>query len=162
MASVFTVMDAQGRVHPARPFRDGDHMNQVLLERYRATVTPEDTVWWLGDVCFKPTQALLSAIASLPGKRYLILGNHDRERAERYAAMGFTKLRSSWTTERMLFTHIPVHPSNLTAKVPVNVHGHTHMHLLDGPYVNVCVEHTEFAPLAWPVVVARAQQSLVA
>lgn len=156
MACVFTLDDGS----KARPFTDASHMNQTLLNRYRALVQPEDTVWWLGDVVFKPHAALIEAIASLPGTRYLILGNHDRESATLYARMGFTKLRSSWQTEGMLFTHIPVHQGQLRVRrgaQMVNVHGHTHTNEVQGPYVNVCVEKTAYQPLAWPVLMQRVE-----
>lgn len=155
IATVFTLPDGS----KARPFESVHHMNQTLLDAYRATVRPEDTVWWLGDVCFKPTVALIDAIAALPGTRYLILGNHDRESVGRYQRMGFTKMRSSWQTEDMLFTHIPVHPASLSRRGRpwVNVHGHTHTVCYDGPYVNVCVEQTDYRPLAWPELVKRVE-----
>lgn len=160
MACVFTLEDGS----KARPFTDAAHMNQTLFDRYRALVQPEDTVWWLGDVVFKPNAALIEAIASLPGTRYLILGNHDRESTSLYARMGFTKLRSSWQHEGMLFTHIPVHQAQLRVRrgaQMVNVHGHTHTHEVEGPYVNVCVEKTNFYPLSWPEVISLADKKRI-
>lgn len=158
LAETFTVTGADGVVRPARPFATVEQMNQTLLQRYREVVQPADVVWWLGDVCFKPTASLIDAIAALPGTRHLIFGNHDRENVGRYQRMGFQKMRSSWQTEDMLITHIPVHPRSLARRgTPwVNVHGHTHSVCYDGPYVNVCVEQTDFRPIAWERVKALA------
>ena len=36
--------------YSGRPFRDVDHMNRALIERWNALVQPADTVWVLGDV----------------------------------------------------------------------------------------------------------------
>ena len=141
MAEVFQV---NGR--PARPFGTLEATDDAMEARYRACVTPDDTVWWLGDIAFG--KAALDRIAGFPGKRHLILGNHDRDSALAYRSAGFVKIRSSWTTEGMLITHIPIHPSCLSEKVPVNVHGHTHHRTLGWPYVNVCVEQTDYAPIA--------------
>lgn len=160
LAEVFTVTDTSGAVRPARPFTTVDHMNQALLDRYRATVSPDDTVWWLGDVCFKPSQPLIAAIAALPGTRHLILGNHDRESSTLYHRLGFTKLRSSWRPWRgVLATHIPVHPSSLP-RDGVNIHGHTHHVCYPGPYVNLCVEQTAWAPVSEAEVRRRAEAAL--
>lgn len=156
MAEVFTLSDGS----KARPFTSVEEMDQTLLSNYREAVGEEDVVWWLGDVCFKPHQQMIDLIASLPGRRHLILGNHDRENVGRYVRMGFEKIRSSWQTDHLLITHIPVHPNSLSRRgTPmVNVHGHTHTACYDGPYVNVCVEQTQYRPIAWEEVLRLAQR----
>lgn len=155
MAEEFTIKTPEGEEVKARPFATVQEMDQTLLQRYREVVSPDDVVWWLGDVCFKPTEALMDSIAALPGTRHLILGNHDRENMGRYVRMGFNKIRSSWQTEGMLFTHIPVHPQGLGTRrgqQMINVHGHSHSNHYPGPYVNVCVEQTDYRPLPWEKV----------
>lgn len=143
LAEVFTLRDGT----PARPFDTVEQMNEVLFSRYCETVRPSDVVWWLGDVCFKPTQVLIERIAALPGTKHLIFGNHDRESVGRYQRMGFQKLRSSWRTERkLLLTHIPVHPSAVPYE-GLNIHGHTHSTCHGLPYVNVSVEQTDYRPI---------------
>ncbi|MCR4374221.1 MAG: hypothetical protein NUW22_05175 [Acidobacteria bacterium] len=159
LVEVFTVTRPDGVVHPARPFATVDEHDQAILQRYRDVVTEADTVWWLGDVCFKPTNAMVQAIAALPGTKHLILGNHDRETTTLYHQMGFVKLRSSWRPWKgVLITHIPAHP-NSVPKGGVNVHGHTHSTCYDGPYVNVCVEQTDYRPLSEPDLRRRIEQA---
>ncbi len=156
MAEVFTLPNGE----KARPFTSVEEMDQTLLQNYRETVMPADVVWWLGDVSFKPNQGMIDLIASLPGRRHLIMGNHDRESVGRYVRMGFEKIRSSWQTDHLLITHIPVHPNSLSRRgTPViNIHGHTHSVCYDGPYVNVCVEQTQYKPIAWAGVLHLAQR----
>ena len=159
MAEMFTVTRTDGTTHKARPFTTVQEHDDVMFANYIEMVTGQDTVWWLGDVCFKPTEKLIERIAALPGTKHLIMGNHDRESVGRYRRMGFGKLRSSWTTEGLLVTHIPVHPRSLSRKVAVNVHGHTHSTCYGYPYINVSVEQTGYSPISLDAVLHLAGKS---
>ncbi|MDO4258308.1 MAG: metallophosphoesterase family protein [Actinomycetaceae bacterium] len=74
-----------------RPFDSVDHMHSVLIQRWFEMVTPKDTVYHLGDLALGSIEKSMEIAASLPGKKYLIPGNHDRvsstesrSRQERY------------------------------------------------------------------------------
>ena len=54
-----------------------EEMDADLIARWNATVTPEDTVWVLGDVDMHGKPANLARIAELNGTKILIAGNHD-------------------------------------------------------------------------------------
>lgn len=146
MAEDFTIT-RRGVTTKARPFRTVQEMNDLLDRNYREVVRDEDVVWWLGDVMFGARREAREAIAPLPGRRHLILGNHDREDVSFWHALGFEKIRSCWQTEGYLLTHYPVHPSCLGPRIKANIHGHTHHSVLGKPYYNVCVEHTHYAPI---------------
>ena len=65
-----------------RPFRDGEHMAAVLIERLWDRVGPEDDLWIIGDFAFGPKAKdegwLLGIFSQLPGaRRHLLVGNHD-------------------------------------------------------------------------------------
>lgn len=143
MAEVFTLADGS----PARPFRNVAEMDNTLIKNYWDVVRSSDTVWWLGDVGFSMSADLKARIAALPGKRYLIFGNHDRESIKLYQALGFTRFRGYWQDGRMLVSHIPCHPSCIPAG-GFNIHGHTHTRNLGSPYVNICVEQTNYKPIS--------------
>ena len=71
-----------------RPFADMVAMNEGLIERWNRRVSPEDTVYHLGDVSFGkfgPTQEI---IKRLNGYKILVKGNHDRSH-ERMIELGF-------------------------------------------------------------------------
>lgn len=54
----------------------GEHDNHVIAA-WSGTVTDADTVWVAGDLSFDdPTQAL-EILRWLPGRKHLVLGNHD-------------------------------------------------------------------------------------
>lgn len=61
-----------------RPFKDVDHMNEVIVARWNAAVSPEDTVYHLGDVAMGPIEKSLAIIKRLNGSKILVQGNHDR------------------------------------------------------------------------------------
>lgn len=63
-----------------RPYANADEMNRVLIENYNSVVHENDTVYLLGDICFRiGVDKANELIASLKGKKYLIRGNHDKK-----------------------------------------------------------------------------------
>jgi calcineurin-like phosphoesterase family protein len=67
------------RTYCNRPFVSGKEMNAVMIERWNATVKPDDIVYHLGDFAFLlPLPRLKELVASLNGTKFLIKGNHDK------------------------------------------------------------------------------------
>lgn len=65
-----------------RPFKSIEHMDRELIRRWNEKVKPEDTVFHLGDFCFKGgKEGGLNKYdfyeSQLNGKIILIKGNHD-------------------------------------------------------------------------------------
>lgn len=61
-----------------RPFKDVAEMNEILVKNWNETVSPEDTVFHLGDVALGPIRDSLEHIRRLNGRKILVIGNHDR------------------------------------------------------------------------------------
>ena len=62
-----------------RPFKDVNHMNEEIIKRWNALVTPEDTVYHLGDVALGKIDDSLACVGRLNGHKILVDdGNHDR------------------------------------------------------------------------------------
>lgn len=61
-----------------RPFKDTDHMDEAIIERWNETVSPEDTVYHLGDIALGTIADSLPKVARLNGYKIAVLGNHDR------------------------------------------------------------------------------------
>lgn len=57
-----------------------DEMDAALIANWNAVVKPGDTVWHLGDFCWKP-KGIGRIRVQLHGTIHLILGNHDRLKA---------------------------------------------------------------------------------
>ena len=61
-----------------RPFADVEEMNEVLIENYNKTVKSSDTVYIIGDICYRlELQRCNNLIKRLHGHKILIKGNHD-------------------------------------------------------------------------------------
>jgi len=89
----------------------------------------------------------------LNGHKRLILGNHDKLPMRDYIQY-FDKIYESYQPIReVVFTHRPIMLGDHHEKIKFNVHGHTHANLVnDKRYINVCVEHTNYAPIHWSEV----------
>lgn len=61
-----------------RPFRAIEEMNEALVERWNAAVSPGDIVYVLGDMFWCSEQEAIPILKSLNGEKFLIKGNHDR------------------------------------------------------------------------------------
>lgn len=60
-----------------RPFRNAEEMNAELIRRWRETVPEDGIVFHLGDFAHGNARLWNDILSALPGRKYLILGNHD-------------------------------------------------------------------------------------
>lgn len=147
----FTLADGS----PMRPFHSVEEMDETMIHRWNDVVRPQDKVYHLGDVAMGKDPAHLHRIMTrLLGHKRLILGNHDTMNTQVYLKY-FEKVMSSRMLDRMLLTHIPVHPTSISGKCIGNVHGHVHNNqhrtatqLPQPPYLNVSVEVIDYTPVS--------------
>lgn len=146
----FTVNEAGDKLRPG--FRDISHMDEIIIQKWNSVVKPSDHVYHLGDVAMK--RAVLPIAKRLNGHKRLLFGNHDIFDYQEYAKAGFEKMAAMRVLDGMIFTHLPVHPSQL-ARFKINVHGHLHNNRVllenkhpDQRYLNVCVERTDYTPIS--------------
>ena len=65
----------------SRPFKDADHMTEVMVERWNEAVKPWQTVFHLGDFAFRQRDRIVPSLLNrLNGEVILIRGNHDHKR----------------------------------------------------------------------------------
>ena len=129
-----------------RPFDSVEEMNEVMIQRWNAVVKPQDHVYHLGDVA--SSQQMLNAVMPrLVGHKRLVLGNHDNHAPIQDYAKYFDKILAWRLFKPVILTHVPIHVESF-GKADVNVHGHIHEKAAyKGPYVNVCVEQTNYTPV---------------
>ena len=128
----------------AVPERRGDERS--LLAAWKETVGEADTICG-GDIALPGAlkRERLARVRAMPGLKLLVRGNHDFGRNGRPADTGSD---ATWMTlvitgnPTLVATHIPM---NEVPDGTVNLYGHVHNNepLREGPYVNICVEHTE-------------------
>lgn len=63
--------------HDQRPFTDADEMDKVIIDLWNGRVQPDDTVYIIGDLCYKSQHSADWYLSQLRGHKILILGNHD-------------------------------------------------------------------------------------
>ena len=150
-AAILTFNDYVGK--PVRAFDTIDQMNECIMDNWVDTVGPKDTIYHLGDVLFgmDKVEWLEANFAKLPGKKHLILGNHDNPKY----LLPFFKSISLWSVlsdYNLVFSHAPLHAQQLAegrwAADAINVHGHIHSNPVpEGPYKCVCVEQINYKPI---------------
>ena len=62
-----------------RPFDSWWEMNKVLIANHNAVVGPNDHVYFVGDFAFMNKGKIVEILKRLNGKKFMILGNHDKE-----------------------------------------------------------------------------------
>jgi calcineurin-like phosphoesterase family protein len=102
---------ANSLVFDKRPFRDLNHMHEVLINNYNSTVPEDGICYFLGDVGLSSSDATKKVISRLNGTKVLILGNHDKGHSAMYA-MGFDVVLNAATLyiagRRVTLSHCPL------------------------------------------------------
>lgn len=151
--------DGVTRVRPK--FDCAKDADAFMREQWNSVVKSGDHVWHLGDMTMARNadqqDHFIKFVRSLHGYKRLILGNHDHFPMHVYTSAGIQKIKGSHIHAGLIYTHIPVHPTNIGKKILANVHGHIHERLIDGKYINVCVEHTDYAPIPLDLVLEIAR-----
>ena len=129
--------------------RDFNHINEhdeTLIQNWNKVVSPNDKVYHLGDVGFKNWTSLSNILVRLNGTKVLIKGNHDYHKPSQYL-QHFKDIRASHVMDKMVLTHIPIHPDSLS-RWRANIHGHTHYRNMSDPrYFNTSVEAIHYTPI---------------
>lgn len=141
-----------------RPHGGVYHMDESLLANAQAAVQAHQWLLFVGDLAMWKDRAAVEAwMARCPGRKALVLGNHDvrgREcpkRVEDWQALGFeavadvVALPAAHGLPALWITHYPLPRAALPADT-LNVHGHSHTRVYAGPFVNACVEIVGYTP----------------
>ena len=97
---------------------------ELIVRNWQRLVSPEDLVIHLGDVALGKKPALKDLLLSLPGRLWLVLGNHDHESVSWYMDNRFSMVCQSVVFRNALLTHAPA--NELPANATINIHGHLH------------------------------------
>lgn len=115
----------------ARPFSDIDEMNRILVGNWNRIVSPNDTVYFLGDMSYgRDSHSSSFWLKKLNGKIIFIRGNHDR---------GVGETSDHQILEHDTYRFLLVHDPN---KLPIKwddwiIHGDKHNNNLSShPFIN--------------------------
>ena len=112
-----------------------------IIKWCKENIGPNDIFMYLGDLCYrwagkKDNDKVKEIIKSLPGKKILILGNHDIVPGpEFYGDCGFDYVFEKLEYKNIIFTHRPIDMGTYNDNY-INIHGHIHdikeYHTTDG------------------------------
>jgi len=135
-----------------RPFKHKGHMNSAIFSKYRQCVADDDIVYFLGDLSFRGPDNLswyINVFNKLPGRKHLILGNHDRLSVWQYEDAGFMTVHSALHLE-LLDLYLVHDPAKaLVRRDKVWITGHLHNivgKIVAHNIINVCVDVWDFYP----------------
>lgn len=135
----------------SRPFTTAEEMDEYMINQWNAIVSKEDKVFHLGDFSFYNKEKTKAIADRLNGKKFLILGNHDRGRSKSWwLDAGFDEV-SEYPIIYESFYILSHEPIYMNKHMPyVNIHGHIHSQKYEGKhYFNACVEHYDYKPVAF-------------
>lgn len=120
------------------------------MDVWRNTIRKDDRIFNLGDVAFKiPKEELEKIIKNLPGRKILVLGNHDRSHSIKWwLDVGFDEVSQYpiIVDKFWILSHEPLYVGKESPYA--NIHGHTHGTCLNNPYMfNVSVENIGYRPM---------------
>ena len=64
--------------HDGRPYSNVDEMDEDLIKKWNSVVKDTDEVYIIGDLTYRNGKPVSWYAKQLKGKKYLILGNHDK------------------------------------------------------------------------------------
>jgi calcineurin-like phosphoesterase family protein len=106
-----------------------DNFTDKIITNWRNTVTDKDIVYVLGDVILHADFKLKDIMDNLPGRKFMVRGNHDKKSDTWYLNNGFDAISDAMMVGDILLTHKP--QKDLSTWVKYNVHGHLHNLKLD-------------------------------
>ncbi len=124
----------------ARPFASVEEMDAALIENWNARVKQNDEIHHLGDFAFYDKWRIATLLRQLNGRKYLVLGNHDKElkkalqlaphqsynvvKVEPYLELKINK-------QKIVMFHYPIMSWNGRHRGSWHLHGHSHGNLMD-------------------------------
>ncbi len=114
-----------------RPFGNLNEMDHVMIKLWNSRVQKDDTVYIVGDLCYRSSHAPEWYLRQLKGHKILILGNHDwqilkNENALRYLE-GVEKMMTVRDGERQIcLCHYPMAEWDGYHGGSWHIYGHIH------------------------------------
>ena len=149
-----------------RPFKSLEHMNETIIKNHNMRVRPEDTVFHLGDFCFKNSSDVRGEGVRVTAKQWeeklngLIIhvrGNHDRNNSTKTIIEG---LLIKYCKRSVYCVHKPEH---YNSNYDINFVGHVHekwsvRKIQNVSLINVRVDVNNFRPIKFQEALAKLKK----
>ena len=97
-----------------RPFKNLDHMHDILIKNWNKVVNNDDKIIVCGDFGFFGVKLGKKIVDQLNGYKIIIRGNHDESR-NRLFRMGFNEvydeIQFAYSGHKLRFSHFPYYPT---------------------------------------------------
>ena len=134
-----------------RPFSSVEEMDAALIERWNETVAPGDTVYHLGDFCYRNARSLADYRSKLNGGIRLVQGNHDtlsdEDRAQFETISHIEQIKLDG--RELFLCHYPMREWNRCWRGAWHLFGHVHGRLDHAPHgysLDVGADAHDFRP----------------
>lgn len=128
-----------------RPFIDVESMDNTIINNWNKHIKKNDMVYILGDVSFYNKAKTAEIIEQLNGRKFLILGNHDKKNHFNKEQFELISQYPIIIENFYILSHKPVF---VNENMPyLNIHGHLHSKKMIGQYFNVSVECIDYTPI---------------
>lgn len=135
-----------------RPFANVAEMDEALVSRWNERVGPNNSVYHLGDFCFRNWRGADAYLSQLNGHIHLVAGNHDDETLAHHASLfaSVSHIREIHERgRRMVMCHYPMREWHGSWDGSWHLFGHVHGRLDHQPHgysLDVGVDAHDFRP----------------
>ena len=152
-----------------RPFSSVQEMNAELIKRHNSVVSPNDSVYFIGDFAFMQPHQIVNILRQMNGRKYFIPGNHDKSMNDASVKSEFErfypfdshpKIRVQDDTlkkgyQEIVLCHFAMRVWDKSHHGVWNLYGHSHGSLADDPNalaIDVGVDVFDFYPVEYQEV----------
>lgn len=163
------------RVAELRGFSSTDEMNDTLIQKWNARVTPKDTVYILGDFCISSyVSSWQFHLKCLHDQKHLVKGNHDSHRllkklapfnlfqsVQPYKEIKIPDDTAPHGKRLVVLCHYAFRVWRNSHHGSFHCYGHSHGNLLDDPHarsLDVGVDCHGLAPISYEEVRTKLLQ----
>jgi calcineurin-like phosphoesterase family protein len=133
-------------------------MNQAIIDNWISRVGKNDIVYHLGDVGFGSQDDVIAILKKLPGKKVLIIGNHDRRIkknswfCEQFVEVCLEPKEIKFNERSVLLGHKP----KAQVDADYQIYGHIHNKVIDMKNAyNAGVEVNGYMPVTFEELVSN-------
>lgn len=141
----------EGRNFDNRPFKTVQEMNKILCENWNKVVTPNDTVYVLGDCFWTADNNIYEDFRKLHGNKVLIKGNHCRINPETKSLFqticDYREMKDTvdGNTYSLVLSHYPIMMWKGQHRGAIHLYGHVHNSHEDMLYNKFLKEMEDYA-----------------